>query len=289
MKITNPADKAWRTRDVKVRPGQLSVKPLAGGTTDDGLSFSLTLVRYGEGEHRFETPRHNHTYEQVRIPIEGALNYGPEQDIPQGWVSYFPAGAYYGPQRVDGGTILALQYGFGDDFLRIGRRAPVNGEAVRSMEKRGQFTGGVYCERDGGGGAEAPRDGVNAMYEETLGRKLEIPRPRYPAPILMDPEAFGWTPAVGEPGVELKLLGAFTERDLALSMVSFPGGGEHRLPSGRTQLVVALRGVLEVDGRQYPALTTLCCYRDESVVLGGGPSTQLIVITLPVMRSREAA
>ncbi len=285
MRITNPAEHEWRTRDVKIREGQLSIKPLASGSTEDGLNFSLNLVRYGEGENRFETPRHHHTYEQVRVPISGSLNYGPKQDVPEGWVSYFPAGAYYGPQCVDGGTIVALQYGFGDDFLLPGRRRRAAGAA--KMAESGSFKNGVYTDSTASG-RKRNRDAVNAVYEEALGRPLEIPKPRYPAPILMDPAAFEWTASDEEPGVATKFLGAFTERDLALSMLSWPDSGTHALRSERTQLVVALSDGFVIDGQTYPAFTTLCANQGETAALSGTPDTQAIVITMPIRRGIAA-
>ena len=145
MQVFDPATTDWKHYQ-HPREGTLEVIPMGRGSAD-GVNYNLTLTRYGSDADAFVTPRHHHTFEQVRAPLVGDLNYGPGEEVPEGWLSYFPAGAPYGPQRVSGGIILLLQ--FGTDYLTSDQYK----RAHAALEQHGRFEGGDYHDTDPATGA----------------------------------------------------------------------------------------------------------------------------------------
>ena len=279
MKISDTATLEWKHYQ-HPREGTLEVKPLARGRAD-GVNYNLTYTRYGEGAETFATPRHRHTFEQVRFPTAGSLNYGPGREIPEGWLGYFPAGVSYGPQRVEGGTILLLQ--FGEDYLTSAQYR----ETHAALEALGSFRGGDFVDRDPHTGAERVRDAVAAVWEEALGRPMVYPAPRYPEPVLMDPSAFDWLAAGTDPGIETKLLGSFTERDVRLEMVRWIASGTVGLDPDRTQILWTVSGGVVLDGKELGAATAVLCETGEEAAIGGTAGGEALVITLP--RARPGA
>ena len=88
MKVTNTFEMPWPVVEYgKIRKGETQGKEIADGSTPDGLNFAIAIYRFGKGEDMFETPRHHHTYEQVRIAIEGDYNFAPKRSIPEGWIA----------------------------------------------------------------------------------------------------------------------------------------------------------------------------------------------------------
>ncbi|MFN0092396.1 MAG: hypothetical protein ACKVWR_19360 [Acidimicrobiales bacterium] len=272
MQIVDASRCEWK-RYQHPREGTLEVKPLGRGSAD-GVNFNLTLTRYGEGSDAFATPRHHHTFEQVRVPLAGSLNYGPGEEIPEGWVAYFPAGAPYGPQRVSGGVILLLQ--FGEDYLSSSQYK----EAHARLEARGRFEGGDYHDTDPDTGQPRTQDAVDAVWTEALGRPIRHPKPRYPAPILIDPEAFEWSPLAEDPAVEVKRLGTFTEREVSISRVRL-NGGVLGLGPDRTQLVFSLTDGLEVQGAPHGAWTAVWSPTGEEGALSAASGAEALVVELP--------
>jgi len=274
MRITDSTAMDWKSYH-HPREGTLEVKTLARGTAGD-INFNFTLTRYGSGgDDPFETPRHRHTFEQFRMPIEGALNYGPDRDIPEGWVTYFPADASYGPQKVDRCVVLLCQYG--KEYLTSAQYKT----AYAELAAVGEFHDGVFTETDPATGKARNQDAVTAVFERALGHPLDHGRPRYPEPVLMDPAAFSWRPAPDDRGVELKRLGTFTENETSVSLVRWTADGTFGLEPDRAQLVVSLQPGVEIDGATYPALTGVTSNIGDEVALGGSPGTEALVVTLP--------
>src|SRR5690349_19798552 len=70
--------------------------------------FDFTIVRI---DTEYYSPRHTHPWPQVGFMLDGVQNYAPEKDLPNGSVSYFAEGVYYGPQSVGPMTQVLLQFG----------------------------------------------------------------------------------------------------------------------------------------------------------------------------------
>src|SRR6266853_1788346 len=63
----------------------------------------------------------------------------------QGEVGYFPANAYYGPQKCEGAIILIAQWG--DHFITKAE----SDRAVAELARVGEFTDGIYRSSDANG------------------------------------------------------------------------------------------------------------------------------------------
>jgi hypothetical protein len=262
------------------RAGALYVKALAAGEVLPNCGFWLALARYGTGEDAYETPRHRHTFEQIRYTVEGRQNYAPGKYLPEGWLAYFPAGAYYGPQREKEGTTLTLQ--FGEGYLTKEQRD----RAQLELGKRGRFENGVFRANEPIDGRKN-QDAVEAMFEVIHGRKLEYPEPRYAGPIAIDPSAFAWLP-LGE-GISHKPLGSFTERDVRISMVRWDDDASYSLGDGRTHFVFSLTGTVRVGGETHPPRTLVWSIFGEEVEVSAASGTEALVYAMPCVEAGTGA
>src|ERR1700755_2545294 len=86
----------------------------------DGLNFWLArTIQNDEGEDAFQSPRHKHTFQQIKFCERGAIDVSPGQNIRQGDLGYFPKGAYYGPQHREKNLVsIVCQYGFNGEHQR---------------------------------------------------------------------------------------------------------------------------------------------------------------------------
>jgi quercetin dioxygenase-like cupin family protein len=88
--------------------GKLFRTLLAGEEGDPG-NFRLVYVRVNS---KISTPRHRHNFDQLRLALEGAINYGPDQWIEPGELAYFPEGTPYGPEEADNERLgVTIQFG----------------------------------------------------------------------------------------------------------------------------------------------------------------------------------
>ena len=139
-------------------------KRLLQGTEGAPDNFELSLVRTG-GD--YYTPRHRHNFDQVRLCLEGAMNWAPGRDLTAGMAGYFPEGTFYGPQAdKQGSIVMLLQMGgaAGHGFMSYAQL----GAGYEVLRPRGSFDGGAFTSRDaqgrtpdgivaGGTGARSPR------------------------------------------------------------------------------------------------------------------------------------
>lgn len=253
------------------REGRVELKVMLADEAAPGSNFTLALTRYGRGEDAFRTPRHRHTFAQLRYATQGSSNYAKGKDIPEGWVAFFPEGAPYGPQHVDGGEILLLQYGPG--YLTEQQKKAAQGDLART----GEFHDGVYTTVDESTGRRYNRDAVEALWEHIHGEKLAYPEPTYPEPLLFDPAAHKWV--AGPDGVEVKRMGPFGPDEEQVEFVRLSGGASFELPSDRALLVFADRGRFTVDGKSYESGIAAFSPKGETSVISG--AGQLLLFGFP--------
>ena len=246
-----------------VRSGETIRQSLVADDTPDGLNFTVNRTQWLPGASANRTPRHHHTFQQIRWAESGSVNFGPGQNIEAGDIAYFPRGTWYGPQERDQGVTTTFQFGFngekqhGSPFWKK-YQAP----AMERLSARGRFEEGVYLEADPVSGKTVEKDSVQALYEEQYlahtGQKLVVPPERYSAPILMHPRAFNYYQSA--PGVQRKNLGNFYDHpgangDLRLSMLRLSEGGTYTLDASRAQVAWSIHPGLMVEARIYPAMT----------------------------------
>lgn len=238
---TTDADKVGTMRE-----GVLAQKHLLFGKDGSPTNYDINMGRAGAGGWR--TPRHRHSFDQIRYVIKGQLPYGENVFLPEGWIAYFPESVEYGPQdRAEGLETMVLQFGgaSGQGYLSVAGREAANA----ALNRKGSFHKGMYTYRDADG-AEHTVDGSVACFEEATGRKLEFAPPRYADVIAMNPEAFAWTE--DEAGVFTKTLGTFTERNARVGFVklepeaSYKGGMKDSI-----EILFQTRGRVVVDNVAY--------------------------------------
>ena len=209
------------------RSGGIDFKRLLQGTPGTPDNFELSIVRT-TGD--YYTPRHRHNFDQVRLCLEGAMNYAPGKDLKAGTVGYFPEGTFYGPQSDTGvSIILLLQMGGSAGYGFMGYRQLTDG--YKKLSGLGSFDGGIFC-RHTADGRVVRQDGYEAIWEDVNGRAVQYPPPRYQEPVIIYPDSFGWL-ATRDPGFELKHMATFGERALNIGEIRATRGSRHKVDRHR--------------------------------------------------------
>ncbi|GAA2592768.1 hypothetical protein GCM10010399_24240 [Dactylosporangium fulvum] len=241
------------------RTGKISRKFIHEGEASPGVGYTSDLVRYEGGHGVFTAPRHRHNFDQFRFTISGEPDYGQGQVSSAGGVAFFPAGAHYGPERFEAAEILLVQWS--EHWVTREK----SDAAFTEMEKSGTFKEGYYVTADADGN-EVRHDATNAIWEAVNGQPLVYPVPRYPQPVLMNPEGFAWRV---DDGVRRKDLGHLTENDFNVQQYQWDADGLVPLPAERTQMVWLMSGEVEVENRKLGARTIVISDFGESHALVG--------------------
>jgi hypothetical protein len=229
------------------RPGGIAFRHLLAGDEDRPDNYSLTVVTVAE---RYHAPRHRHNFEQVRVMLAGRFGFGPGLVQEPGSVGYFCEGTPYTQDGDGPSTTLLLQVGgaTGSGYLGFDRLQA----GIRRLQERGSFHDGVFTWTDAEG-KKHNADGYEAVWEHEQGRPIAYPRPRYLAPVILEPERFGWLPEPGQPGLAQRALGSFNERGLALAQWRLDPGAGCTLPAApQRQLAYVLAGAVELPQRRLP-------------------------------------
>jgi hypothetical protein len=201
------------------RAGRMAVKqfPLESGVPGVELEFSWNSYDKGYG-----TPRHKHTFDQIRFALEG------NREIKDGFLEpgdcgFYPEGVPYGPQlQTEPSTGLGLQFQ-GASGIPYVRHDDLT-RAARELKAAGAtFEGGVY-RHAGPDGRTITKDGHAACYEHVTGHPIAYPEPRFTAPIVMRSKAAQWTADRRLPGVEHKFLGSFGVRRTGMRLTRIAPG-----------------------------------------------------------------
>jgi hypothetical protein len=277
MLINDTAAMVYEDLPISPRGMYTSRKLLREGEVLPGVGVYALIAKFHEGDKLFTAPRHKHNFEQIRVVLSGHMDFGPGVACDAGQVAYFPAGAPYGPERIEGGEQLLLQWG--PDWVTHAQ----NLKAMRALEQNGEFRNGRYrfVDQDG---EECEIDGSQAVWEWTYGRPQVFVEPRYEAPVKMSPQAFEW---VSDGGVSTKSMGRFTENDVTFSMLRWDElDAVHRLESDRTSLVFVMHGALGIADTICGKHAAIWSDFGEAHDVVGELGTEAIVIGFPVRRPR---
>ena len=265
------------------------IRVLLKDDAPDGFNFWLArTVQNDEGDDAFQSPRHKHTFQQIKFAEKGAIDVSPGQYINEGELGFFPKGAYYGPQhREKGLTIIVCQYGFNGEHQRGEYWESRRGEVLERLKARGVIENGLFIERDPATGETKTRDSVDALYDERYrmlkGKPLTIPEPTYDAPILIHPGNSSYYQAA--PGVELKQLGHFYDQpgpngDVAISIVRL-NGGTIELDADRPQIAWTVRPGLTVGDKRCDCAAAVYSPRGEQASLSGDDDLEVYLVRFP--------
>ena len=275
MKIVQAEDVPL-LRGLEHRGGTFHARRLMEGEPGTLDNFCLTLGQMG-GD--FFSPRHRHNFEQIRFQVEGTLDYDRDGKLSAGMVGYFPEGMRYGPQTQNPDEVpktLVLQCGgaSGSGYLS---RDEIKA-ATDELQAFGAFENGVFRRNDDAPG-KRNLDGFQAIWEHVHGRPMEFPEPRYPQPIMMNPASYAWLPVDGEPGVQEKPLGTFSECRTEAGFLKLDPGAVHQAGGRAIYFVVAGAGA--VDGKPLTKHTTVLVESGERARLSATETTELFRVGLP--------
>jgi hypothetical protein len=212
------ADVPWY--DLGARRG-INLKAM---TFSDESGTRHVLVALGTLAPDAISPRHQHTFEQVRYFIDGDMRFGDET-YDAGDCVYFPEGLSYGPQLgVPGSDSLHLTLQWGGPAGIYYPSKTEQHAAREALSARGTFKDGMYTRADG-----SSVDGFEAIVEQITGKACVYPAPRYERPIRMRTHAFAWQPLGDAAGVAIRRLACFNEVGPEISMLRLAGNA--RLPA----------------------------------------------------------
>lgn len=283
MQIANAKNIRWRQNKANVR-GNLAIKKLLVGQPGTPENYLCNIAR-SAGD--YGSPRHRHNFDQLRILLDGKLPVTPRRAMMPGQIGYFPEGTYYGPQADDGTgwTIMIVQFGgaSGEGFLSADEALA----AKTSLSAEGDFVGGVFKRKSGPG--RRNQDSYEAVWEHANGRKLVYPKPRYDAPIIVDPDGFDWQPA-GSRGVARKSLGLFTERGTSLEMIRLVNGAQWAKKAKKSvELLFVLAGRGTCNGKAFGKHTLIEMADGEAASFTATADTELVDLTMPRVKAVKRA
>ena len=280
MQIVDTTRQEWELVVPNPRGGDVFRKVIRSAEGGKQVSYDIRFERFGEGDKGYTSIRHRHDFEQLRFAVSGRMDLGFDT-LEEGDVGYFPANAYYGPQKCEGALVLIAQWG--DRFITKQQ----SDEAVAELSQRGEFRDGIYRSVDDGG-HPFNKDPLNAIWEQVFGEKY-VPQPaRYRQPILITPSAFGWSDQDGP--VRVRRLGTFTELGLAAETVQWVEDGSFEIDAGdhdrRPTFLFTTTGSFAHDGEQFGALTGVWADPGESVKIDATAGSEVLVVRFPEPSSR---
>jgi len=234
----------------------------------------------------FYSPRHVHNFDQWRFQLEGSCGFDRNGTMTPGTLGYFPEGAHYGPQSSDvPNTIVVMQFGgpSGNGYLNGLRVA----EAAEKMKAFGYFEKGVFHRNEGVEGKRT-MDAYRASWEFVHGRPMEVARPQYADPVLMDTAAYRWMPLDGAPGVEEKAFGTFSDCAIRAARYKLDPGATFTATGRGVFFVLSGSGTLE--GEPYRFMTTLELQTGERASYQAGETSEILLFGQPeIARMRSGA
>lgn len=225
------------------------------------------------------TPRHRHTFEQIRYCIQGDYVIRPGEVMPAGWLCYFPESVYYGPQVKAGNLrMLTIQFGgpSGIGYWSMKQRKM----AFKELEKRGEIKDGIFHWTDEQG-RRHQRDAAEACQDIALGKTIEYPEPRYKDLVMINPANFEWRKEAA--GIGRKHLGTFTERDMELAFIRLDKGATFEFGNKYApEAMFMTEGAITHENQRYDAETAFAIDNEEQPVqLKAIEPTELVYYKLP--------
>jgi len=227
-------------------------------------------------EPYYHSPRHRHTFQQVRYVLSGKMKYGHEVYEP-GDCLYIPEGAYYGPIKPVG---TEEQLHFADIQFEGPSGIPypepeVVVDAQRRLAQTGTFEEGVYTFASG-----RKRDAYEAILEEITGEKISYPKPRLNSYVVLRSSGIPWQAHDSLPGVESKHLAYFFETGPNIKIARLSDGAV--LPSATPvghRAVFLLAGNLKFDGKDFDTLSYFILPSGEAhPPLEAAPGAELLIV-----------
>jgi hypothetical protein len=275
MRIVDTTRQTWDLVLPNPRGGDVYRKVIRAAEGGTQVSYDIRFERFGEGDRAYSSVRHRHDFEQLRFAAAGRMDLGFGM-LEEGDVGYFPANAYYGPQKCEGALVLIAQWG--DRFITKEQ----SDEAIAELAKRGEFSDGIYRSVDDQG-HPYNKDPLNAIWEQVFKEPYKPQRPRYRQPIVMTPAAFGWSD--GEGATRSRKLGMFTENGLAIESVQWRENGSFEVAAGesdrRPTLAFTTEGSFSHRGQAFGPHTGLWADPGEGFSVDAEAGSELLLVRFP--------
>lgn len=213
-------------------------------------------IRVGSlyGQEYFHSPRHRHTFQQVRYVVSGKMRYGKSEIYGPGDCLYIPEGAYYGPIKPVEGSTEQLHYVDMQFEAQSGIPYPEPDEVVRArteLSEVGEFNEGIYKGPDG-----TTSDAYEAILEHMTGGKVDYPKPRINSYVAMHAQAYPWVSSPDDPEVLVRHLGSFFETGPNIKMYKVPSGHAWRsTKSTAHQVRLLVDGTFSMEGKDYESIS----------------------------------
>jgi hypothetical protein len=280
MQIVDTTQQSWDLIVPNPRGGDVYRKVIVGAEGGRQVSYDIRIELFGEGDRTYTSIRHRHDFEQLRFAVSGRMDLGFGV-LEEGDVGYFPANAYYGPQKCEGAIILIAQWG--DRFITKAQ----SDRAVAELRQNGEFADGIYRSVNAEG-RPYNKDPLNAIWEQVFQEPYVPQAPRYRQPVLMTPSAFGWSDPEG--AVRRRHLGVFTENALEIETVQWTDDGPWDLrvaaDDHRPTLLFTTAGNFTHDGAPVGPLTALWAEPAEGIKIDGESGSELLMVRFPSPSSR---
>jgi quercetin dioxygenase-like cupin family protein len=265
-----------------VRGGRIVFKELLRGEEKTPTNFSLVLA---DTDVTFKSPRHRHNFDQIRITLEGSTNFGPRHNIEVGDIAYFPEGTAYGPQNQElvgkGSVAMVIQFGGASGNGYMSQRQLFEGQ--EQMRAFGDFEGGVFRRKAAAPDGRMNQDAYEAIWEHQNGRPVEYPKPRMTEPVHFRAANLPWIEVPGQPRVQWKELGSFTERNVRLGCLRLDAGATFSAePQPQEQIVFVTEGSGRFgSGETWSRYTAAHLAANEAPSMTADTATEALVLFLP--------
>jgi len=204
----------------------------------------------------YHSPRHKHTFQQIRFLVAGTMRYGTEVYAP-GDCLYIPEGVSYGPIKPREAAADEPAMHFVDMQFQgpSGIPYPDPDDVVNAriaLSEAGTFSEGIYTDATG-----AKHDAYEAILARLMGvEQISYPEAIYSDYVVMRTYRFSWLPLAGVPGARVKHLGHFSECGPGVKLVELEPGAT--LPSGvlgAHESRILVEGAVELDGEVFDAFS----------------------------------
>ncbi len=216
-----------KEREFEDRERGVRFRVVTGGSPSEAQRANTPVVP-------FFSPRHRHTFDQIRYYYQGQRSYG--KDIHgAGDVFYIPGGVFYGPMTNPEETGEPGENRPVEMTMQFEGRSGIPyysateiADARDRLLKKGHFQEGIYVPDEGG----RRKDGWEALLEEHTGKKIEYPEACLSDYVVVQSARLPWRAVPGLPGVEAKYVAHFTEAGPNVMLVKMAAGS--RTPAGAT-------------------------------------------------------
>ena len=264
------------------RGGVIRFKTLLEGKEGSPTNYQLLIA---DTDPSFQSPRHRHNFDQVRLALTGSTNIGPKRNMEAGDIAYFPEGTYYGPQnQPEAGVqslVMVVQFGgpSGNGYMSIGQ----HDAGAKELRVEGEFEGGVFRRRNPAPDGRKNQDAYEAIWEHSNHRPIEYPRPRFVDPVHFREPHFAWQPLPGHSGVATKEIASFTDKEVKVFFVQLQPGTHYTLPAlPQPQLLFVRSGSGAFgNGEQWSEHTAVDIGAGEAAEMTAATLTDVMVLALP--------